>query len=492
MLVLHTSDLHLGQTLAQQSRHEEQRRIFLEITQIVRQRQVDAILICGDLYDTVSPSIAARRLFFDFLHHLTGTSCHTMVVTGGNHDSPTLIELGRDVLRTLPAPQIHLIGSLEGKTAHELVIPLRNASGDIAAICLAVPYLRLKDALPNGVAAGISPEERLTAYREGVRRRYAELTGIAVKMRSAISDRKSSPETPDIPILAMGHLFVTGAIHEGDTPDPVGMTEAVPVDVFGTELDYVALGHLHRRQTLTDTMGAPDRIGYCGSPMPLDFSESTHRKGVVLYETTTRTTEFVEIRPPRPLRSLRGTLPGIRSQLETLASTVISSRDTSRNADVRQEHRNRNDNPGDPDTSPANRGKNDRKENPGEISSPESGTPLAMWLEIRLPPEEMAEDPAEKIREFLTSLDVAESIRPLIVKRENSTSPTGFPGIGTYEPAARLRDFPPRTVFETLLEERCPESPETHELRTQFLADFDEAMRDMQNDPEESESPQIP
>ena len=119
MRVLHTADWHLGQHfLTGQERLTEQRAFLEWLLATVREQQVEALVLAGDVFDTTSPSHAAQELYFDFLVRMQATGCRDIVVVSGNHDSPTLLNASR---RLLHAMRVHVIGSLPTDPAEQLI-----------------------------------------------------------------------------------------------------------------------------------------------------------------------------------------------------------------------------------------------------------------------------------------------------------------------------------------------------------------------------------
>ncbi|MDA0812675.1 MAG: exonuclease SbcCD subunit D C-terminal domain-containing protein [Verrucomicrobia bacterium] len=260
--VLHTADWHLGKMLGDLDRSDEHQR-FLDwlLGELVRQ-QVDVLLIAGDIFDTANPPQAAERQYFEFLAGVYRETKCSVVVTGGNHDSPTHLEAPRRVLQTLG---VHVIGALP-VNIEDLLVPLPSAENPQLVI-VAVPFLRDRD-LRTGAFGQTADEIRDELRRgiEGVYRRAA--------------DACASFRHQGAALIAMGHLTVAGArVSESERVVHVGGLGKVDHKVFPEDFSYVALGHLHRPQA----MGA-DTIRYSGSPIPLSFSECEDVKEVRLLD----------------------------------------------------------------------------------------------------------------------------------------------------------------------------------------------------------------
>lgn len=428
MRILHTSDWHLGQTLAQQSRIEEHAEFLKQLLELVHQRDIDAILLCGDVYDNGTPSTAAQRLFFDFLAQLSQTPCRHLVVIGGNHDSPSMLEATRGVLENIQSLSVRVIGSIQGKTARDLIIPLSNRTGQLAAFVIALPFLREQEV--RSMLRGASCDDRMLAYVAGIRTTCEKYHAKTIHLRNLVTRwfhpeaAHSDPTTPPIPILATSHLFVSGALSSDSEHEPIGTLGAIPVDIWSSEWDYLALGHLHRRQTVTDAQGRKNRLYYCGSPISLDFSESPHPKGVVIWDTQARQPEFVKIAAPRELTTLSGTLEEIQRQLDHLATLPT--------------------------------------------------LPLRRWLEVRLSAADLTMEPAETLNQYLHDQQYDSLMELLVVKRDGADTTAGFTSADA--DSVSLRDFDPRTVFESLLVQRALETSQHQQL----LDDFDQVMQEME------------
>ena len=262
MNFLHTADWHLGQTFYQYDRYEEHQHFLDTLLQILETENTEVLLISGDVFDTANPSVTATKQFYHFLHQATERFPHLQIIAiAGNHDSPVRLEMPLPLLENT---QVHLIGHIK-RTAErdidykQLIIPLYS-KGEIAAYCLAVPFLRLGDTPKT---------ENFSDYSKGITTFYQEITERAL----AIANGK--------PLIAMGHLHASGAeISEDDTSERpiIGGMESVQPSSFPKTLKYVALGHIHKAQFLGDA-----HIRYAGSPLPLSFSEKHYIHQVVSF-----------------------------------------------------------------------------------------------------------------------------------------------------------------------------------------------------------------
>lgn len=262
MNLLHTADWHLGQTFYQYDRYHEHEHFLNWLLQTIENQKIDVLLISGDVFDTANPAVESLRLFYHFLHRaITRFPQLQIIATAGNHDSPVRLEMPQPLLEDT---RVHLIGHVRRNLQKQidydsLIIPLYK--GDtIAAYCLAVPFLRLGDYPKN--------EEQTPNYAQGVTLFYNQITQRAL----TIAQGK--------PLIAMGHLHATGAeVSDDDTAERpiIGGIEGVQATAFSTQLQYVALGHIHKAQAL----GGKEYIRYSGSPLPLSFAERNYNHQVV-------------------------------------------------------------------------------------------------------------------------------------------------------------------------------------------------------------------
>ena len=286
--ILHTGDWHVGQTFRGFSREYEHRKVFDRLGEIVAEREIDALIVAGDVFDSQNPSGEAQQLFYNTLAHLSRARPRmTTVIVAGNHDAAGRLEAPRPLLEAF---NIHVIGNIrrrDGKIdATRHLVPLHDATGAIAAHVLAVSYPTAA-CLPNLVrledAAG-SPVVR------AVRTLYGELI------------ETLRPRFDGLPLIVTGHLHVVGAIEsEGaERRILVGGQHAVPPDVFPAEASYVALGHLHKAQAV-----GRETIRYSGSLIPLSATEQPYEHGVTLVSLDGAQVVSEHISIARPVPFLR-------------------------------------------------------------------------------------------------------------------------------------------------------------------------------------------
>lgn len=287
MRLLHTSDWHLGQTLHNFDRAYEHQRFLDWLLDTLETEQTDALLIAGDVFDNANPSAAAQRQLYRFLaaakHRIPQID---IVIVAGNHDSPGRLEAPAPLFEAFDATVVGHVTRQQGEIElGHLLAPLKNRDGDIAAWCLAVPFLRPGD-VPRVETAG-------DPYLEGVALLYQQVLG------HALSRRENSQA-----IVALGHCHMSGGLTSENSERRiiVGGAEALPVEIFDPAITYAALGHLHRAQKV----GGEDHIRYSGSPLPMSFTEIHYPHQVVRIDLDGDSVrEIVEIPIPRPVELLQ-------------------------------------------------------------------------------------------------------------------------------------------------------------------------------------------
>lgn len=302
MKLLHTSDWHLGQTLHQHEREAEHARFLAWLLDTLQAEQIDALLVAGDVFDNTNPSAASQAMLYRFLAQAHQRVPHlNIVITAGNHDSPGRLQAPSPLLAEFGAHVVGTVGSAGDGSPDltRLVVPLRNRAGNVAAWCMAVPFLRPADVPRVEVADSSGTDSKADdAYAAGTHALYARVYAHAASLRQ-----------PGQAVLAMGHCHLTGGQVSEDSERRivVGGAEALSASLFDTGIAYVALGHLH----LAQTVGGDATRRYCGSPLPMSFSEIHYPHQVVVVELAgeavasvrsvpvPRTVDLLRV-PPRP------------------------------------------------------------------------------------------------------------------------------------------------------------------------------------------------
>ena len=303
--LLHTSDWHIGRALYGRKRYEEFEAFLSWLAELIEIEDIDVLLVAGDVFDNSTPSNFAQELYYRFLCRVAAAPNRHVVVTAGNHDSPSFLNAPRELLKFL---NIHVVGCVSESSENE-VITIAGPDDEPRLIVCAIPYLRDRDI--RIAEAGESIEDKERKIIEGIRTHYSRVYESAKEKRS----RLKKP----VPIVAMGHLFTAG----GQTVDGDGVRELyigsllhVGTDVFPECIDYLALGHLH----IPQTVGGSNFIRYSGSPLPIGFGEARQEKSVVLVDFSGNAPTVTTIPIPgfQELKTLRGDWPAIARDIEEL------------------------------------------------------------------------------------------------------------------------------------------------------------------------------
>lgn len=284
--IVHTSDWHLGHTLHGHDREHEHGAFLEWLLSQLETLEADALLVAGDIFHTASPSASARRMFFDFVGELRDRVPHvTPIVIGGNHDSAAHLDAPDALFARLG---VRVVGGMswtsDGYDVDRALVPIRKGD-DVVAWVAAVPFLRPSDLDPAAL--------RDQGQAGAIAAAYDAVLGRAL-------ERRDGPQ----PILAMGHGTMAGGRLSDDSERRVtrGGEDALPVELFGEEVSYVALGHLH----LAQSVGGLEHVRYSGSPIPLAMSEEGYEHQVLVADFEgSRLTEVRSLRVPRTVPLIR-------------------------------------------------------------------------------------------------------------------------------------------------------------------------------------------
>ncbi len=284
MKIIHTADWHLGNTFHGHDRDVEQHHFLSWLVDIIRLHAPDALLVSGDVFDSSNPSAQAEALYYEFIQEAAETLPGLqIVVTAGNHDSPRRIEA--------PSPLLGLHNmTVVGTVPHDangkpdidaLAVPLCNReTGEVECICWAMPFLRAMDC-PEG-----------STQNEALKWYYDQF----------LSKMRRGPWS-GYPCVAMGHFYTANAdIAEKEHSERlvVGGQDRVNVNVLSDAYSYIALGHIHKAQCVSNRPAAY----YAGSALPMSFSERQYNHGVNMVEISAEGATRVTRLDYKPLRSL--------------------------------------------------------------------------------------------------------------------------------------------------------------------------------------------
>jgi DNA repair protein SbcD/Mre11 len=286
MRVFHTSDWHLGRTFHGVDLIGAQSAYVDHLVDLVRAESVGLVAVSGDIYDRALPGVDAVSLCDEALARLADTGA-LVVVISGNHDSARRLGFGS---RLMTRAGVHVRSDVR-RAAEPILVPLADG-GELAVY--AIPYLE-PDAVRPLLGAGIG------------RGHEAVLRAMVGTCRADLERRPASRS------IILAHAFVHGGEASASERDiSVGGASEVPLSLFD-DFDYVALGHLHGRQILSEA------VRYSGSPIAYSFSERHHTKGGWLLDIDSsgrRRVEFVSAPVARPLAVLTGTLDELMSSAD--------------------------------------------------------------------------------------------------------------------------------------------------------------------------------
>ena len=330
MKFIHTADWHLGNTMHDIERSKETEAFLEWLKGEIEAVGAQALVIAGDVFDVVNPSNAAKTQYYKFLASLLKTNCSNVVVVGGNHDSGSLLDAPAEVLSAL---NIKVVGSINNRNVDDLVVELKDAQENVIGICCAVPFMRdleLEQFYKSVEKPGESQEadSEKTSDEDLLKRLYADVYKRALELRG---DR-------NIPIIATGHLYASnlsgrdsedgGEVKAENSVDDgvrevIGTLGNVSVDTFPSELDYVALGHIHYASMVAKN----PKVRYSGSPFVMGFDEAGFKRYVLAIDVAPGAVPVVEkIEVPRTIRfeQFKGDLATLKKCLRNLEKELIA------------------------------------------------------------------------------------------------------------------------------------------------------------------------
>ncbi|MBR4235293.1 MAG: exonuclease SbcCD subunit D [Clostridia bacterium] len=275
MKLLHTSDWHLGASEGTRSLAEDQAFFINEICRIIAEKQVDAVLIAGDVFDRSIASAEAIALYDYAMTRICADLNVPALVIAGNHDGAERLASCQKLLRRA---RLYVAGSLERGAE-----PVGLGNTEIFLL----PWIteaKVKSVFPEKVDDIKNLTDAYAAVTDDMRQRF----------------------TPGKRHIILSHAFITDSeTSTSDRAAEIGFASQVDADVF-EGFDYAALGHIHKAQSVNA------RVRYSGTPMPYSFGkEETQIKSVMLIDTETMLMEAV----PLALLHKRSTLTGTLKEL---------------------------------------------------------------------------------------------------------------------------------------------------------------------------------
>ena len=297
MRLLHLSDLHLGKNLNEFSLIEDQRYILNRILEIIAEKEIEAVLIAGDIFDKSVPSEEAVRLFDTFLTELAALNRNVFIVSG-NHDSDERLNYGS---RLFMAKNIYINGKYNGD------IPCYTLEDDYGPVNFyLMPYVKASR------VSHFYPEEEIKSYDQAFR----------------VAIEKSNVNTEERNVI-LTHQFVTG------TSDPelsgsevsilnIGNIDKIGADAFD-DFDYVAMGHIHSAQCV-----GRDTCRYSGSPLKYSIGERDIKDEktvpvITLNEKGNTEIELIPLKPLHNVRHIKGKLAELIAHAEDREDFVYAT-----------------------------------------------------------------------------------------------------------------------------------------------------------------------
>jgi DNA repair protein SbcD/Mre11 len=286
--ILHTGDWHIGKTLARRSRIDEAQAALDEIFGIAVEHEVDALLVCGDVFDSLSPSPEAEEVVYRALARFEQKQI-PVVLLAGNHDHP---HRWRALEQLLARFSVFVVAEVRRPERGGIIeIPARD--GSTSAQIAALPWVSERRLVGAAELMGLA-EQPFQTYA-------AEMARVLEALCEPFDHFKCN--------LLAGHLYISGAKPAGSERSlTIGDLYAVAPHAIPATAQYVALGHVHRPQRIPG-VAVPAR--YAGSLLQLDFGEVGQEKGVVLVDVVPgkpAKVEEVPLQAGRRLLDIRGTL----------------------------------------------------------------------------------------------------------------------------------------------------------------------------------------
>lgn len=273
MRIIHLGDLHLGKTLGEYSLIRDQEYILNQVLDIIKEKDVNAILIAGDVYDRSLPSEAAVNLLDSFISKLADMCIKTFIISG-NHDSEDRLEYGSRLFSTRG---IHIASLFNGELAK---VTTEDENGELNIYML--PFVKASQ------VRHYCQNSSIETYEDAV--------------RTVITQADIDWAARNI---LVAHQFVAGSTapqiagSEGASVQNVGFVEQISSEIL-KNFDYVALGHLHSPQSV-----GYDHIRYSGSILKYSLNEASGSKSVPLIDIGEKGSVEIELLPLSPLRDLR-------------------------------------------------------------------------------------------------------------------------------------------------------------------------------------------
>lgn len=252
MKILHTSDWHLGHTLYNYDRSLEQQAFLKQLARIAAEEKPDAMVVSGDIYHYSTPSATTQKMYTDGMLEIHRACPEmTIVVTAGNHDSSSKLEIDSNLWNHFG---VRVVGNIERNqeevNLEKHIVEVKDKEGNLKGYIIAVPHVYPQN-FPM-LDTETPREERQTRFFQ------------------ALQDEVKKINMKGLPVVLMAHLSIEGSDRTGHD-ETVGGIEYVPIGSMGEGYDYLALGHIHCPQNIK---GNGRHARYCGTPLPVSFDET--------------------------------------------------------------------------------------------------------------------------------------------------------------------------------------------------------------------------
>lgn len=269
MRILHTSDWHIGKRLMGRDRLDEQAAVLDEIVRICETEKVELVLVAGDIFDTYLPSAEAEDLFFSKIRAVAGEDRAVLIISG-NHDDGVRLSASAPLSEELG---IYIVGNARKP------LPC-SSSRRVRPVSSGMGWAVFSNDRDEKVFVNTLPYPNEARFKE----EKSDLP-FAERMKKWIAEGEAG-NTQHLPSVFLSHIFVAGGVtSESEREIDLGGARAVPLDALPPS-DYIALGHLHKRQHM-----GRGNCYYSGSPLRYSFDEADGEKGVKLFDLTARGVE---------------------------------------------------------------------------------------------------------------------------------------------------------------------------------------------------------
>ncbi len=294
MKIMHTGDWHLGRTLHKMSLIDDQRYILNKLVDKIKEKDVDILIIAGDIYDKSRPSTESVALLNEIFTRIIKETKAKIISIAGNHDSPERIHYGSEILM---AGGLYTYGTID---INPYKITLEDEYGKINFY--PIPYL--------------DPFHCRKAYDDdSIKTQDDAYKKILETIRKDLNTEERN--------ICIAHGYITGTekieTSESERPLSIGTAEYADVKYFD-DFDYVSLGHIHGPQRVKG-----ENIRYSGSLLKYSFSEADHKKTIPVIDIKEKGNiekEFLKLEPIRDLRVIKGKISHlIKEEVSSLANT---------------------------------------------------------------------------------------------------------------------------------------------------------------------------